>query len=496
MVLRDKLIIIRQAFFDKVQELTIEFATKFGYPENKGMPLVPTGVGSDGQPYLGFRVYDSDILSVRNVPFPPPPTAQNWAEIALGSVPKVQSLDRLFYESKTDGFYSFYIENYKNLFFLPNWFSEFLQVHFNFCLDITFLEVFREVLFLSIVGFAEIVTIRILLSWIISINPYTFPWNYFVALVDWTEETLIGLVPSIVGVNLSGPILITILGKCADSLNNLVFTMPYLPSEGEPSKALINGEIRDVLAFRYLPILWYKHPIPNEIREYWYNERPDILKYMQKAYKNLNIRFLPDRINEVLPDEVLLREMPEVLPDEVYEVSPDEMHKVSPDEMHEVSPPEMHKASPDEMHKASPDEMHKASPDEMHEVSPPEMHEVLPPEMHEVLPPEMHEETIFIPESAVNLKEVIHMDHSDIIVNPIKIALNTHINSTIENGVFNDKEEFINTIVQLNSNISNQDIFINHESIFESNANYFSYFVNDFIHFSDSFSDFLSNIYC
>ena len=472
MVLRDKLIIIRQAFFDKVQELTIEFATKFGYPENKGMPLVPTGVGSDGQPYLGFRVYDSDILSVRNVPFPPPPTAQNWAEIALGSVPKVQSLDRLFYESKTDGFYSFYIENYKNLFFLPNWFSEFLQVHFNFCLDITFLEVFREVLFLSIVGFAEIVTIRILLSWIISINPYTFPWNYFVALVDWTEETLIGLVPSIVGVNLSGPILITILGKCADSLNNLVFTMPYLPSEGEPSKVLINGEIRDVLAFRYLPILWYKHPIPNEIREYWYNERPDILKYMQKAYKNLNIRFLPDRINEVLPDEVLLREMPEVLPDEVYEVSPDEMHKVSPDEMHEVSPDEMHKVSPDEMH------------------------EVLPPEMHEVLPPEMHEETIFIPESAVNLKEVIHMDHSDIIVNPIKIALNTHINSTIENGVFNDKEEFINTIVQLNSNISNQDIFINHESIFESNANYFSYFVNDFIHFSDSFSDFLSNIYC
>ena len=435
MVLRDKLIILRQAFFDKVQELTIEFATKFGYPENKGMPLVPTGVGSDGQPYLGFRVYDSDILSVRNVPFPPPPTAQNWAEIALGAIPKVQPLDRLFYESKTDGFYSFYIENYKNLFFLPNWFSEFLQVHFNFCLDITFLEVFREVLFLSIVGFAEIVTIRILLSWIISINPYTFPWNYFVALVDWTEETLIGLVPSIVGVNLSGPILITILGKCADSLNNLVFTMPYLPSEGEPSKALINGEIRDVLAFRYLPILWYKHPIPNEIREYWYNERPDILKYMQKAYKNLNIRFLPDEINEVLPDEV-------------HEVSPDEVHEVSPDGIHEI------------------------------------------------LPDGIHEENIFIPESSVNLEEIINMDYSDIIVNPIKVALNTHINSTIENGISNDKEEFINSIIQLNSNINNQDIFINHESIFDYNITHFSYFANDFIHFSDNFSNFLSNIYC
>jgi hypothetical protein len=491
MVLRDKLIILRQAFFDKVQELTIEFATKFGYPENKGMPLVPTGVGSDGQPYLGFRVYDSDILSVRNVPFPPPPTAQNWAEIALGAIPKVQPLDRLFYESKTDGFYSFYIENYKNLFFLPNWFSEFLQVHFNFCLDITFLEVFREVLFLSIVGFAEIVTIRILLSWIISINPYTFPWNYFVALVDWTEETLIGLVPSIVGVNLSGPILITILGKCADSLNNLVFTMPYLPSEGEPSKALINGEIRDVLAFRYLPILWYKHPIPNEIREYWYNERPDILKYMQKAYKNLNIRFLPDEINEVLPDKIN-----EISPDGIHEISPDGIHEILPDEVHEILPDEVHEILPDEVHEILPDEVHEILPDGIHEVSPDGIHEVSPDGIHEILPDGIHEENIFIPESSVNLEEIINMDHSDIIVNPIKIALNTHINSTIENGISNDKEEFINSIIQLNSNINNQDIFINHESIFDYNITHFSYFANDFIHFSDNFSNFLSNIYC
>jgi hypothetical protein len=296
MVLRDKLIILRQGFFDKVQEVTIKFATKFGYPENKGMPLVPENLGSDGEPYLGFRVYDNDILSVRNVPFPPPPTAENLLQVMFGAVPKVQPLDRLFYESKTDGFYSFYVENYKNLFFLPNWFSEFLQTNLNLCLDITILEVFREVLFLSIVGFGEIVSLRILLSWIISINPYTLPWNYFIALVDWTEESLIGLVPSILGVNLSGPILLTILGKGADSLNNLVFTMPYLPSEGDPTKVLINGEIRDVLAFRYLPILWYKYPIPNEIRSYWFTERPDILQYMLKAYKNVDIQFLPDEI--------------------------------------------------------------------------------------------------------------------------------------------------------------------------------------------------------
>jgi len=296
MALTDKLINIRQAFFDKVEEFAINFATKFGYPENPGMPLIPPRVGVDGEPYLGFKIYDSDILTVRTVPFPPQPTAENLIELLLGNLPKLQPLNRLFYESKTDGFYSFYIENYKNLIFLPNWFSEFLQIHLNFCLDITFLEVFREVLFLSIMGYGEIVSFRILLAWIISINPYTFPWNYFVALVDWTEETLLGLVPSIFAVNFSGPILLLIIGRCADSLNNVVFTMPYLPSEGEPLKIYIDGNIRNVLAFRYLPILWYKYPIPNEIRQYWYTERPDILKYMQKAYKDVDIQFLPDEV--------------------------------------------------------------------------------------------------------------------------------------------------------------------------------------------------------
>jgi hypothetical protein len=99
-------------------------------------------------------------------------------------------------------------------------------------------------------------------------------------------------------VNITGSVFLGILGVVADSLNHLVFTMPFLPSEGQPAKALINEELREVLVFRYLPILWYRYPIPNEIREYWYNQRPDILKYMQKAYQNLDIQFLPDGVVE------------------------------------------------------------------------------------------------------------------------------------------------------------------------------------------------------
>jgi hypothetical protein len=58
--------------------------------------------------------------------------------------------------------------------------------------------------------------------------------------------------------------------------------------------------MKDVLVFHYLPILWYRYPIPNDIREFWYNERPDILDYMQKAYKDLDIQFLPDSLIQEL----------------------------------------------------------------------------------------------------------------------------------------------------------------------------------------------------
>ena len=91
----------------------------------------------------------------------------------------------------------------------------------------------------------------------------------------------------------------------ADSLNHLVFTMPFLPSEGEETKLLINEQMKNVLVFHYLPILWYRYPIPNDIREFWYKERPDILEYMEKAYQDLDIQFLPDNIVSQLKQESL-----------------------------------------------------------------------------------------------------------------------------------------------------------------------------------------------
>lgn len=307
MSLDDKFIPIRTGFYQMVDSLFKKIAGLFGYPGNPGMSTI----------------YDlSDEASVRskfleNLPshrtfWPPIQRPENWFETIVGPSPKIDAVPRYVYENREEGFYNFYIENFKNAYFLPDWLSEFLQVRLNLCLDITLLETIREVLFIGLVIYSNIVILRITLSWFIYINPYTVPWCYVVAAVDWTEEVLQGVVPAILGVNITGTIFLGILGVLADSLNHLVFTMPFLPSEAEESKLLLQQQMKDVLIFHYLPILWYRYPIPNEIREYWYNQRPEILDYMQKAYKDSDIQFLPDSVIQELNQERLTADLPQM----------------------------------------------------------------------------------------------------------------------------------------------------------------------------------------
>jgi uncharacterized protein YggT (Ycf19 family) len=287
MSLDEKFIPIRTGFYQMVDSLFKKIARFFGYPENTGMPI-----DSDFPTRSNFL----ENLPAHRTFWPPIQRPETWFETILGPSPKIDGVPKYLYENREEGFYNFYIENYKNIYFLPDWLSEFLQVRLNFCLDIRFLETIREVVFIGLVIYSQIVILRITLSWFISINPYKVPWSYVVAAVDWTEEVLQGVVPAILGVNITGTIFLGILGVLADSLNHLVFTMPFLPSEAEESNLVFQQETKDVLVFHYLPILWYRYPIPNEIREFWYNERPEILDYMLEAYKDLDIQFLPDSI--------------------------------------------------------------------------------------------------------------------------------------------------------------------------------------------------------
>ena len=301
MSLDEKFIPVRTFFYEMVGNFFEKIAGLFGYPTNPGMLTIsdlPSDISNTSDISNRSRFLDS--LPRHRTFWPPIQRPETWFEMIFGPSPKVETLPRYIYESKEEGFYNFYIENYRNIYFLPDWFSEFLQVRLHICLDITILETIREVLFVGLVVYSQIVILRIALSWFIYINPYTFPWCYLVAAVDWTEEVLQGVVPAILGVNITGSVFLGILGVVADSLNHLVFTMPFLPSEGEETKLLVNQQMKDVLVFHYLPVLWYRYPIPNEIREFWYKERPEILNYMQKAYKDLDIQFLPNNIGEEL----------------------------------------------------------------------------------------------------------------------------------------------------------------------------------------------------
>ena len=279
--------IVRDALYGKVGVFFEKIAQHYGYPENLGMPTISRVLQENGS---GFG------LQKRTTFFPPPQFPETWFEMIFGPAPKVDTLPRYIYETKEEGFYNFYIEDYRNTFFLPDWFSEFIQIKLNLCLDITVLEVIREVLFIGLIFYSQMVILRIAISWLIYINPYSFPWSYLTTAVDWTEDSLQGIVPSLFGVNMTGTIFLGALGVIADSLNPLVFTMPFLPSEGESTQLVINSEMKDVLVFHYLPALWYKYPIPNDIREFWLAERPDILEYMKIAYHDLNLQLIPDFI--------------------------------------------------------------------------------------------------------------------------------------------------------------------------------------------------------
>jgi hypothetical protein len=295
MSLDDKFSPIRETFYEAVGNIFKLMAGPLGYPENPGMSTIYQ-MPSD----LYTRSTFINNLPKHQTYWPPIQKPETWFEMIFGPSPKTDTVVRTFYENKGEGFYNFYIENYKNIFFLPDPVSEFIQVRLNICLDISILESFREVLFVGLMLFSQMLVLRIMISWFLYINPYTIPWCYLAASVDWTEDILQGLLPSILGVNATSTFFITGIGAAADSLNHLVFTMPYLPSEAEEMKLLINQEMRDILVFHFLPINWYKHPIPNDLREFWYYERPDILESLLKDYKDVDIQFLPNNIVEEL----------------------------------------------------------------------------------------------------------------------------------------------------------------------------------------------------
>jgi len=92
--------------------------------------------------------------------------------------------------------------------------------------------------------------------------------------------------------------------------------MPFLPSEGTLGNVMVNGKVKHIILYRYLPSLWAQQPIPDKLREFWYTQRPDILKYMKKNYSQLDIDFEPNRILEEMYNKSKSKEELKQLPEE------------------------------------------------------------------------------------------------------------------------------------------------------------------------------------
>jgi hypothetical protein len=227
---------------------------------------MPTISNLPSEVYSRSRFLDS--LPRHKTFWPPIQRPETWFEMIFGPAPKVEAVPRYIYESTEEGFYNFYIENYKNIYFLPDWLSEFIQVRLNICLDITVLETIREVLFVGLMVYSQIVILTNSIILVYLYKPVYISMVLFSCCCGLDRRCFTRYCSSHTWSEYYGKCFFRNSWCIADSLNHLVFTMPFLPSEGEETKLLINQQMKDVLVFHYLPILWYRYPIPNEIENF------------------------------------------------------------------------------------------------------------------------------------------------------------------------------------------------------------------------------------
>lgn len=275
-------------------------------PTNVGMPFPRP---NDINPYF-FNPYMGQEL---NRGMNPSKFPSSWIEAIFGNFQTMNHVPIFMFQSKEDGFYNFYVYFYTNIFFLPDWLSKFLQIDCNIYLDTTILEVIQESIFVFLVAYLQLIYLRLNLYWFITINPFSRPWVYLTTLVDWLYDFTGGFIPGLLGIDVGFVLFMSGLGRFIDWINFLVFTMPYLPSEGVIGvldktfngnytqkidfNFLTDDKIKEVIFFKNFPALWYYYPIPNELREYWFYNRPDILKYMIDHYDYLGVNFYPDGYN-------------------------------------------------------------------------------------------------------------------------------------------------------------------------------------------------------
>lgn len=273
-----------------------ELSKLAGFPLSEGMEVVShEKYERIGIPYDVFALLPKKptITVVSNSAMP--------KELRAAFFPSPVALPaRTYFESPEDGYYNFFFEYFRNYTFLPDWLSEYIQIKGDYHINIEELQTIQAGLVIGVFTYMTMISIRTTMYWWISINPYMFPFNYFTSMIDWAEESFAGLIPTLYGVDMFLTIFLSIVGLIGDQFNNLVFTMPFLPSEGK--MVILQATDPDTkqkiestaLIFRRLPYLWINQGIPNYIRQYWVFERPDIFMNVFNNYYSSGLELFPD----------------------------------------------------------------------------------------------------------------------------------------------------------------------------------------------------------
>jgi len=144
MVFNNRIKEVQKIVFDGFKVGFDSIAGFLGYPDVPGMPIFPL------DPKARDELTGQDLLPKHITDIPPNQIQrpETLTEALFGTFPYTMPVEKHFYQHKAEGYYNFYVENYRNMYFLPDWLSGYIQIHFNITVDHSNLELGRDVFFL------------------------------------------------------------------------------------------------------------------------------------------------------------------------------------------------------------------------------------------------------------------------------------------------------------------------------------------------------------
>jgi len=117
MVFNNRIKEVQKLVYDGFNIVFNSIAKFLGYPDVPGMPIFPLDPKSRDQ-FTGQDLLPKHITEI------PPNQAQRpetLTEALFGTFPYTMPIEKHFYQHKAEGYYNFYVENYRNMYFLPDW---------------------------------------------------------------------------------------------------------------------------------------------------------------------------------------------------------------------------------------------------------------------------------------------------------------------------------------------------------------------------------------